>query len=470
MKRQNNKNSAFSIRNLEFLNAGQAVITTVLFVLFISIAAIGSFSSVALTESQSAQRTLTAEQTYYLSEAGAEDVLYRIMSGKQYDASETLGINNATTTTTVTSVGNSTNVVSQGTIARGTRIVQASLQTGTRGSFVYGVQIGQGGIEMENSSKIIGSVYSNGDIEGSNQPIITGDAFVAGTKKIDDMEINGHAQAYLITDSTIGKNASSTTDISGSTVGKHAYTNRILDSAITNNAYYQTSISGSTVGGLTYPGTPAPAELPAIDFPISDATLDSWESDAASGGTISSPCPYKPVDGAAIGPKKINCDMEVDGSKVITLTGTLWISGNLNLKNSAQIKLSSSYGNSSGIIIVDKPTNRLTSSKVEIENSAQILGSGTSRSYTVVVSRNNSAENGGSEEAFEIKNTSSVAIYYAPHGFIDIHNTGSVKEVTAYKLRIKNNSAVTYESRLLNIHFSTGPTGGYSIESWKETD
>lgn len=449
---------------------GQAVMTTVVFVFFTSVALVGIFSSVALTESQSARRTLSAEQTYYLAESGIEDVSYRILSGKHYDSSETLGLNNATTTTTTTALGNVLTVQSRGNVSGGVRAVEVSLQAGASGTFVYGVQVGRGGIKMENTSRIVGSIYSNGDIKGENSPVITGDAFAATNKKIDTMTVQGNARAYLITDSTIGKNASSTTDISDSTVGWHAYADRILSSTIGYNAYYQTSLSGSTVGGLTYPGTPAPAELPEIDLPISDATLDSWEADAASGGTISSPCPYKPADGTVLGPKKINCDMEIDGTKIITLTGTLWVSGNLKLQNSAQIKLDPSFGSGSGIIVVDNPVNRLTSSKITVQNSAQILGSGTEGSYVIVVSRNNSAENGGGEKAIDIKNTSNAPLYYAPHGSIEIQNSAALKEATAYKLEIKNNATVTYESGLLNVQFTTGPTGGYAIERWKETD
>ena len=447
---------------------GQALLTVVIFVLLIGMAGIGGFSSIALRETGSARSTLLGEQSLYLSEAGMEDAVYRVKNGKQYGASETLVLNGQTATTTIVGTGSSKTILAEGNVSNGIRREQVTLTSASGASFVYGVQVGRGGIAMENSSAVIGSIYSNGDIIGNGNSTITGDAFVATTHIIDNMTIGGSGQAYLITDSTIGKNASSTTDINDVTIGAHGYANRIIRSTIGKNAYYATSISGSTVGGASYPGTTAPSELPELALPIADAVLDAWETDAASGGTISSPCPYKPADGTVIGPKKINCDMEVDGSKIITLAGTVWIAGNLNLKNSAQIKLHSSFGSTSGVIIVDNPANRLTSSKVTIANSAQIVGSGAFGSYTLVASRNASAEQGGSEEAFEIKNSSSAALYYAPHGFIEIHNTGSIKEATAYKLTIKNNATITYETGLSDILFSSGPTGGYSIKTWQE--
>ena len=47
-------------------------------------------------------------------------------------------------------------------------------------SFVYGAQVGEGGLEMGQSSTLNGSVYSLGDISGATGAQITGDAYVAG--------------------------------------------------------------------------------------------------------------------------------------------------------------------------------------------------------------------------------------------------------------------------------------------------
>lgn len=460
------KNIITAIEN----QAGQAVLTTVLFVLFISIAAVAGFSSVAFTETKTANKTLMAEKTYYLSEAGVEDVVYRILAGKQYSPTETLSLDGAMATTTTTTSGSAKIVISQGNVSGNIRKIKTTIGQGSQGSFVYGVQVGRGGIRMQNSSMVIGSVYSDGDIIGQNSPQITGDALVATTKKIDGMTVNGSARAYLITNSTVGINATSTTDIDDVTVSKHAYANRIIDSTITNNAYYETSISGSSVGGTTYPGTPAPAELPELDFSVSDDDLDGWEDIASSGGTISSPCPYKPADGESIGPVKITCDVTINGTKNVTITGPIWISGNLTMRNSAILKLASSYGNSSDVVIVDNQSNRTTSSKISVENSSQILGSGTSGSYVLVVSRNTSSESGGTEDAISIRNSSNAPIYFAPHGLVGIENPAALKEVTAYKLEIRNSATITYESGLANVHFSTGPTGGFSVERWSEIE
>ena len=51
---------------------------------------------------------------------------------------------------------------------------------------------------------------------------------------------------------------------------------------------------------------------------------------------------------------------------------------------------------------------------------------------------------------------------------VNLHNGASVTAVTAYKLRLDNGATVTYESGLIDVQFSAGPSGGYSIDGWRE--
>lgn len=46
-------------------------------------------------------------------------------------------------------------------------------------SFTYGIQLGQGGFEMEENSIVNGSIYAHGTVDGDNGATITGDAYVA---------------------------------------------------------------------------------------------------------------------------------------------------------------------------------------------------------------------------------------------------------------------------------------------------
>ena len=61
-----------------------------------------------------------------------------------------------------------------------TRKVQIEASTGVGVSFSYGVQVGEGGLQLGNSNRVIGSIYSNGSVVMNNSNEITGDVWVAG--------------------------------------------------------------------------------------------------------------------------------------------------------------------------------------------------------------------------------------------------------------------------------------------------
>ncbi len=73
-------------------------------------------------------------------------------------------------------------------------------------SFTYGVQLGQGGIKLEENSVINGSIYAQGTIDGDNEATITGDAYVAaGAALAPDQQNTTYNADYIFgkTDPTI---------------------------------------------------------------------------------------------------------------------------------------------------------------------------------------------------------------------------------------------------------------------------
>ncbi len=256
----------------------------------------------------------------------------------------------------------------------------------------------------------------------------------------------------------------SVTRINAASTAGSMYAKTITDSVITKDAYYQT-ISGSSVGGVSYPGS---ANQATSSFPISDETLDQWEADAAAGGVITTPCPYQVTSTVTLGPVKINCDLEISNDGVVNLAGMVWVKGDVSMKNTSTVNISPSISSHTAAIISDDPANRNTKGKMDLSNSATFLGSGNN-SYVMLVSRNTSASAGGGEVGIEISNSiNGKALMYAPYGLIEIQNNVSLKEATGWKLRLKNSSSVIYESGLANLLFTSGPSGGYQIDSWQE--
>ena len=452
---------------------GQAFMVAVLLILLGLLALIILASNIASRGIRISELDFRSKRAYFLAESGIEDAVFRLKRGKGISSSYTLSFYGEITTVTLTTVPGGREIHSEASVKNSHRIVQSTVAQGTGAGFAYAVQIGQGGIDLENNAQIIGSVYSDGNISGKNISQITQDAFAAGTSIINgenSFTIQGNARAHGINNVTISKSASSTTYLTNSDIGINAYANSISSSDITKDAYYLTSITSSQVGGSTFPGTPPPADLLVIPFPISDAQIDQWKTSAEAGGIYTGPCPYVLTeDTTDLGPIKINCDFSAQNTAIVNVKGTIWVSGNFELRNSAQLRLDPFYGSFSEALIADNISNRLTSSTIEIEDSSQVLGSGAPNSYLALISRNNSAENGGTVPAIQPKNNVDASIYYAPHGLIQITNSSALKEVTAYQLKISNDAVVTYESGLASTQFA-GPTGGIDIVNWREAE
>lgn len=412
------------------------MITVVIFFLLLSLTIVAGSSSTAFQESFKAKDILNSKKSLFLAEAGAEDVVYRIIKAKDYDNNESLQLDGHSAITNIQDLSGTKEVMSTGDVSNLIRKVKVKLFTGSGASFYYGIQVGDGGLVMENNSRVSGNVFSNGPIRGENSNIIEGNVVSAGPTGLVD-----------------GVHATGT-----------VYSHNILNSQIDGNAYY-VNILNTNVRGSSYGTSP---DQSTSTLPISDDMIANWETVAAT-SVINAPCPYIINSDVTIGLVKINCSLEISGTPVVTLSGPVWVVGDIDIKNSSIIKINQSLGGNSVAIIADNPSNRLTSGKVVLENSVQFQGSGTDGSYIMIISQNNSAESGGGETAVDIKNSvSGDLLLYAGHGEILIQNSVDLKEVTGYKIKLKNYAHVIYESGLTSLLFTSGPSGGYSIGDWGE--
>lgn len=408
--------------------------------LFIGLAVVLGLTSPVLTESRIARDLYRSKQSQALADAGQDDVGYRIRSAHVYDAQEVLSLNGQFATTTV--VENvSTGRKEVTTTANNTRHVRKRKTEFTRGdrvSFSYGAQAGNGGIILQNSSLILGNVYSNGGATGTSNNLIKGTVVSAGaTGWVEGLHATSSVWAHTIKDSTVDR-----------------------------DAYYQTKIN-TTVGGNSYPGS---EDKPPAPFPISDEQIDEWEAEAEAGGVHTSPCPYTITSSTSIGPKKINCDLTIKTNGTVTITGALWVVGNISFETGPTIRMDPSFGARGVPIIADNPANRSTASKITIKNSSVFEGSGTPGSVIMLLSRNTSAENGGSVDAIELQQSASGAIMlYTNHGRIRISQSSTLKEVTGWSIILRNSAQITYDQGLASYLFDTGPAGSWNLYTSKET-
>jgi hypothetical protein len=431
---------------------GAALLLFVLFFMVASTSLAYVFGRVIYADITAARLLSATKVQSLVTEAAAEDMAYRYVHDLTVANPNTLTLNDisATVTGVVDSATEELTITATSTTGEAVRVSEIVLSVATGVAFNYGIQTGNGGFSISNSARVNGNVFANGPIEGgpgSSRGLIVGDLFSAGPAgSIYRMEITGDARANSISSSVVG-----------------------------GSAYFQ-SISGTSVGGSLYSGSP---NLDPIDLPISNEMIDEWQQAIVASGTVitaaSPQCSsgtYTISSSQTLGNVKIECDLVVrQNSTTLTLTDNVWVQGNISFTQGPTVRVDAGLGNRSVVMIADEPTSRASDSRVVIANGTNFYGSGDPRSFVMLLSRNNSAASGGSTVAISIGQSSAgKLILYAAEGAVTLANSISLKEVTAYRITLGNNTEVTYESGLANPLFTSGPGAGYRFLRQREVE
>lgn len=445
------KQATNRIRSRKSQVKGAALLIFVLFFTFSSLALMIMVGDTAFKAVTQYQRLFASKQALFMAESLGEDVTYRILEAMNFDSVESIEFYGAraTTTTTIDFTTDEFVVVSQGGVSNSERFSEILLSVGTGASFNFGLQTGNGGIHMDNNSSVQGNVFSNGPVTGSNSATVYGDVISAGP--------SGYVGGFYATSSV--------------------WANEIEDMDIDGDAYYTTLSGSNTILGTSYGSQPDQA---TATLPISDEAVATWQSNIETGGTViastspecasSTPGLYVIDSDITIGDVIIECDLEIQKNGTdVTLTGPIWVKGNITFDQGPSIVIDSAVGARSVQMIADNPDNRTTSSQIVLNNSTSFAGSGSPKSYVLLLSMNEDAENGGLEDAVTLtQSAKGDVLVYAAHGRVSMGNNISLKEVTGYQIDISNGSEVIYESGLVNLLFTSGPGGGFSIVGWEE--
>jgi len=426
------------------------MLIAVVFFMSISLVMVFGVSFPIVQQIRGAVESYSSKQAYILADSLNDDVIYRFNNNKATPSSQTVSLNGASSTVVVTNTGVSQQIVSTASLNNLVRKIQSDISLGTGVSFHYGVQSGNGGFSMSNSSHITGNVFSSGSVIGAGGNYVYGDVISAGP--------NGLVYGIHAT----------------GTVYSHNIGNASAATIIDKDAYYQTKLN-TTVSGTSYPNSQDQA---TTSLPISDDLISQWEAIALAGGIMStSTCDtYTSSSNTCtissnktIGPIKVPFNLLIKGSSVIlTLAGHVWVAGNITTQTGPTIKISPSLGSTNVAFISDNPSDRTTGSVISLGQSTNFQGSGAANSYVFMISQNNSAETDGSVQAITLGQSSNALVAYASHGLISLSQSVSVSEVTAYKIALTQTANVQYDKGLPNLAFSAGPSGGYNILYWQE--
>ena len=428
-------------------NKGAAMLISVIFFLFISLAIISGLVSPSISEFKNANRDLNSKKSFFLAESGTEDAFYRLKNVKTIGDSVVLNLGGNSVTTNITDSGyNQKTIISTGDVFSLQRKSNAVVSAGAGVGFNYGIQAGTGGFSLSGGSKITGNVYSNGNILAYSGVQITGSAIASG------------ATSYIGDGDGVKPNPYAGTAVIGTAGAGDAWAYNSIGSTVAGNLYCQTGSLNNKVCN-TSKGIP-----PVQAMPFTEEDIAAWKSEGEAGNIITgaTKCPGGFSGGnctvnyanATFGPGKITGNLIVNGGGTLTLTGTVWVQGTVTVTGGGKIKLPTNFAQYSATIISDG---------IVLLNGGSYTGSGTLGSYLFVVTTSSSSNamtvSGGSGAIAVCAQNGTVAL----SGGIDI-NAAVGKTITAI-----GGTDVVYQQGLASPSFNNGPSGGWNLSSWKET-
>ena len=242
-------------------------------------------------------------------------------------------------------------------------------------------------------------------------------------------------------------------------ISGNAYANTITNSTVTGTPYCQTGSGNNFATCNTSQPDPPP-----LNMPISQGNIDQWKADASAGGVIAGD--YTVLIDVSLGPKEITGNLLMaSNNKTLTVTGTVYVRGNIDISNGSAIRCDISFGSDSCIIVAD--------GWVHIANNGTFQGSGSPGSFLLLVTTLACTGSSGTgcthhTGAVDVHNQATGIVFYASNGMINLHNGVTLTSATAYKLRLDNTATIQYDQGIMNTNFSSGPGGGWNIKSWDE--
>jgi len=163
--------------------------------------------------------------------------------------------------------------------------------------------------------------------------------------------------------------------------------------------------------------------------------------------------------------------MTISSNAKLTITGTIWVTGNLSLDSNVKIQLAPGYGSFSGVIVVD--------GQISVDSNVVLCGSEGFKlnkqecntsvgSYLMLLSTKSSSD--PSNPAIYSTSNTKTAILYASDGFVKLSSNAKIREVIGYGIKMESNADVRYEVGLADAKFTSGPGGSWEVTSWIEVE
>jgi len=234
-----------------------------------------------------------------------------------------------------------------------------------------------------------------------------------------------------------------------------AWANTVTNTTAAGNIYCKTGTNNNKTCDTSRSD---PVTAP---YPISDANIGDWEEQATAGGSTST-VTLAGVAVRSLGPIKINGNLNVGASAKLVITGPIYVTGNVAIDGSSKVAVDPSLGASSAVIVADGSIN--------VGASGGVTGSGSTGSYVILVSNKSctTTSNCISNPSIYVSGAAGAVILNALYGGVTLSGSAGVKAIVSKLLYMDGATTVTYESGLADINFTSGPSGSWVKQSWKE--
>lgn len=332
-------------------------------------------------------------------------------------------------TKTIVSVGRTYSPVTAAT-PKSSITIKTDLRKVTSGNF--SIVTGVGGLYMSNSSKILGgSVHVNGEVVLSNT------AQIGMSSSPVNLDV-AHQTCPSPADATYPGVCSSGQNGQPITVGNSAH---VYGTVRANN---QTTTTGITGPGLTASSGVAPLGLPVHDRDAQKAAVAS--TIPAATANCSSGAQTWTAN------LKIAGNVVISGSCQVTVEGNVWITGTLEVRNSAQLIVADSMGTTRPDIMID-------GSAAQFRNSSLLKSNAAGTGFQIVTYRSSPScspdcANVTGQELFNSRNLTTISlsqsssapntVFYAKWSRVTVGNTGQIGALIGQTVELTNSGTITF--------------------------
>jgi len=414
-------------------NGGQAILIVVIMCTSIFLTIVLGVVDPIMNELRLSNDLLSLKANLYVAESSAEDAVFRVKNNmiSDYLTPISIDVGNYDVTTSVPCDTGIKTIDATGNNNSNFRKIEARIVSGTGINFPYAVQAGSGGFSLTGSSEINGDVFSNGPVYANGGVTITGTVVVANSSTISSVSGGNYIGAIRVGANGVG-------DI---------WAHNVTGAQVEGTIYCQTGDFNNKSCNTTR------LDPPTQNFSITDANIQSWK-DYAAAHIIHNGDYHVSSSSATIGSMKITGNLLVDSNSVLTLTGTVWVQGNVVFASSSTLRLDPEYGSSGGVLVSD--------GTISLTQGVNFSGSGMPSSYTLLITTSSS------DNAIKVTGGSGVPVLVAQAGTITLSGGTNAEALVANRIVVDSGANVAYDSGLLNFNFSNGPSNTWNISSWKE--